>query len=171
MPDALPPQTGPVAAFSRRLSLFCLWAAGTGLVAMTLIILWQVIGRYVFNQSPSWSEQFALYLMIWTVLFGAAAGVREQFHIRMTVLQEAAGAGRKIMLLLAHLVTGGIGLFLVIYGSTLVIRLWDFTIPTLGIPRGSALLPMPLAGAMITFFILEHIAALFRSREVNPSWP
>lgn len=170
MPDPLP-QTGPLSRLSVRLSQLCLWLSGIGLCLMTAIIIWQVIARYGFNASPSWSEQAALYILIWTVLFGAAAGIREQFHIRMTVFQDALGPGRKIVLLFAHLVTGGIGIFLTLYGSNLVMRLWEFTIPTLGVPRGSALLPMPIAGVLITGFVLEHIIALLRGREITPSWP
>ena len=50
--------------------------AAVGLVLMTLIIGWQVFGRYVLNSSPSWSEQASLALMIWYVSLAAAAGVR-----------------------------------------------------------------------------------------------
>ena len=35
------------------------------LVAMVIIICYQVIMRYVFNRSPSWSEEIAIRLMIW----------------------------------------------------------------------------------------------------------
>ena len=165
------PTEGPVARMSRLLSLACMWLAGIGLCAMTAIILWQVFARYVLNSSPSWSEQAALYILIWTILFGGAAGVRENFHIRMTAFQDAIGKHRVIPLIVAHLITGAIGVFLVIYGANLVVKLWDFTIPTLGVPRGSAMLPMPIAGVLITGFVLEHLVAIFRGREVTPSWP
>ena len=33
--------------------------AAAGLVAMTVIVGWQVIGRYVLGSSPSWTEQAA----------------------------------------------------------------------------------------------------------------
>lgn len=154
------------------LSRACLWFSGFGLIAMSAIILWQVFARYVLNASPSWSEQAALYLMIWTVLFAAAAGVREEFHIRITVARDAlAVRPRKAAFLAAHLVTALVGVFLAIYGTRLVIGLWGYAIPTLGLPRGSAFLPMPVAGAMIAGFALEHIYALVKDTDVDPSWP
>lgn len=162
---------GPLAALSAGISFACLWASGVGLCLITLIILWQVFARYVLNSSPSWSEQLALYLLVWIVLLAAAAGVRERFHIRITALQDAIGGqGRTLMLEASHLVTGLIGLFLAVYGTSLVASLWAYPIPTLGLSRGSAFLPLPLAGVLTLFFSLEHLLALRSSKEVRPLW-
>ena len=57
------------------LSLACLYLAGLGVVLMTIIIGWQVFGRYVLNDTPSWSEPLSLQLMSWFILLGAAVGV------------------------------------------------------------------------------------------------
>ena len=62
-----------------------------GLLAMTAIISWQVFGRFVLNSSPSWTEQASLVLMIWYVMFAAAAGVHEGFHIRIGLIEERLG--------------------------------------------------------------------------------
>lgn len=160
-----------VATLSRRASLALLWLSGAGLVAMSLIILWQVFARYVLNASPSWSEQLALYVLVWTVLLGAAAGVREGFHIRITAAHDAlAPPARRWALIASHAVTGLIGTFLTVYGAQLVARLWAYDIPTLGLPRGSAFLPLPVAGALIAAFSAEHVVAVLRGREVTPAW-
>ena len=55
--------------------------ASLGLVVMTLVIGWQVFGRYVLNASPVWSESVALITMLYFVLLAAAVGVYEQFHL------------------------------------------------------------------------------------------
>ncbi|MGF1544426.1 MAG: TRAP transporter small permease [Parvularculaceae bacterium] len=157
---------------SRRVSLACLWLSGIGLCAMSAIILWQVFARYVLNASPAWSEQLALYLMVWTVLLASAAGVREQFHIRITLLQDRASPGvRRALLIATHLVVGAVGVFLLVAGIDIVGRTWAIAIPTLNLPRGSALIPIPLAGLLIAAFSLEHVSAILRGREVTPLWP
>ena len=166
-----PATSGVVAAISRMASRACLWLSGLGLIAITLIILWQVFARYVLNASPSWSEQSALYILVWTILLAAAAGVREGFHIRITAVQNALPPpSRKIAVIATHLVTAGIGVYLMVYGATLVSALWSYDIPTLGVPRGSAFLPIPLAGALIVFFSAEHTLALIRDEKVSPLW-
>ncbi|MEL6666472.1 MAG: TRAP transporter small permease, partial [Pseudomonadota bacterium] len=44
------------------------------------------------------------------------------------------------------------GLVIVVAGWQLTTTLWAFDIPSLGLPRGLALLPLPIAGALITLF-------------------
>lgn len=138
-------------------------AGAAGLILMTAIIGWQVFGRYVLNSSPTWAEQAALVLMIWYVFFAAAAGVREGFHIRILALEAVLSPrGRHLMRLGAHLVVGLSGLAIAIWGGELVARTWSHVIPTLGLPRGVAYLPLPLSGALIVLFttelVLEDIA-------------
>ena len=160
-----------LARTSRLASLACLWAAGTGLCLITLLVLYQVLMRYAFQATPAWSEQAALYLLVWTVLIGAAAGVRERFHIRIEAGQDALPPkARRRAILSAHVVTGLIGVFLVVYGAQLVATLWPYAIPTLGLPRGSAFLPLPVAGLLIAAFSAEHVLALRRGEEVLPLW-
>ena len=62
--------------------------SGTALVLMTIIITVQVFGRYVLNASPVWAEQAALLILIWCVFMAAAAGMREGFHIRISVMVD-----------------------------------------------------------------------------------
>jgi TRAP-type C4-dicarboxylate transport system permease small subunit len=132
--------------------------AALGLVAMTLIIGWQVFGRYGLGSSPTWSDPAALTLMIWFVTLAAAAGVREGFHIRIVALEEAVPkpVGRA-MRVLSHLVVGGCGAALAFWGAQLVVRTWGYDMPGLGIPRGAAYAGLPLAGVLIVLFSLERV--------------
>ena len=132
--------------------------AALGLVAMVIIIAWQVFGRYVLHSSPSWSEQAAMTLMIWFVLLAAAAGVREGFHIRIVALEEAvAPPVRKAMRITADLLMAACGVAMVAWGGEMVMRTWSHVIPSLGLPRGLAYLGMPISGALIALFSLERI--------------
>jgi TRAP-type C4-dicarboxylate transport system permease small subunit len=135
-----------------------LYAGAAGLILMTAVIGWQVFGRFVLNSSPSWAEQLALVLMIWFVFFAAAAGVREGFHIRILAMESLLSArNRSRMRLAAHLVVGASGIAIAIWGGELVARTWHHTIPTLGLPRGFAYLPLPLSGLLMAFFTIELI--------------
>lgn len=139
-------------------SALLLRAGAVGLIAMTAIIGWQVFGRYVLNSSPSWAEQTALVLMIWYVFFAAAAGVREGFHIRILALESVLPPrGQRVMRFVAHLVVGACGIAIAVWGSELVLRTWSHVIPTLGLSRGFAYLPLPLSGVLIAFFTVELI--------------
>jgi TRAP-type C4-dicarboxylate transport system permease small subunit len=156
---------------SALLSNVARWISGFGLLLMALIIGWQVFARYVLNDSPAWSEQAALLLMIWYVMLAAAAGVREDFHIRISVFADAfPGAAGKAVRILAHLVVGLFGAGMVIWGTELAVTTWSHAIPTLALPRGVAYIPIPLSGLLIIGFSIERILAEARNREVTRTW-
>jgi TRAP-type C4-dicarboxylate transport system permease small subunit len=150
----------PLQQLSLMASRLLIGLAAAGLIAMTAIIGWQVLGRYVLGASPSWSEQAAQVLMIWFAFLAAAAGVREGFHIRIVALEEAVPPGvRAVMRAIAGLVVAGSGLAMLVLGGELVLRTWSHTIPSLGLPRGLAYLGLPIAGALIFLFALERLFA------------
>ena len=128
------------------------------MVAMTAIISYQVIARYFFNDSPVWSERLSLVLLGYLVFFGAAAGVHERFHIRIDAIRNAfpAKIGRAVDVI-SNLAVAGAGLVMVVAGIMLTTTLWPFDIPSLAIPRGMALLPLPISGALITLFALAQL--------------
>lgn len=152
---------------TRRASDILLKLGAAGLVLMTAIVGWQVFGRYILNSSPSWSEQASLTLMIWYVAFAAAAGVREGFHIRITVIEDIAPKKvKRVMRLAADLVVAGCGVAMAIWGTELVVKTWSHVIPSLGLPRGMAYLGLPIAGALIALFSLERLLEEAKGRKV-----
>ncbi|NJM50704.1 MAG: TRAP transporter small permease [Sphingomonadales bacterium] len=135
-----------------------------GLVLMTAIIGWQVFGRFILDSSPSWSEQASLLLMIWYALFAAAAGVREGFHIRIALLEDISSAemGRYIRITI-HALVALFGAIMLYYGIELVREVRDHVIPSLGLSRGIAYIPLPVSGLLILIFALAHLRDEYKS--------
>lgn len=135
------------------LSRISLFISASSIVLMTAIITYQVIARYFFNASPAWSERLSLVLLAYLVFFGAAVGVHERFHIRIDALRNAVSPKiAKSFDVFANFAVAAAGLVMVIAGLKLTTTLWAFNIPSLGLPRGLALLPLPISGALITLF-------------------
>ena len=127
-----------------------------GLLTMTAIIAWQVFGRFVLNSSPSWTEQASLILMIWYVMFAAAAGVHEGFHIRIALLEEKLGDSASPLIRLVAVIVALIGLVLLVYGAQLCWAVRDNTVPSLGISRAVAYIPLPVSGLLMALFALPQ---------------
>ncbi len=154
--------------FTHVVADLLLKVAAFGLVLMTVIVGWQVFGRYVLNATPSWSEQAALTLMIWYVSLAAAAGVRQGFHIRIVALEEAAPpVVRKAMQVMSNLVVGACGIAMLVWGGELVMLTWSHVIPSLGISRGLAYLGLPIAGAVMALFALERVLETLIAEPLN----
>lgn len=150
------------------ISRLCLWLSASGLVLMTAVIGWQVWGRYVLNDTPNWSERLSLFLMIYFILFAAAAGVHEGFHLGLVVIRDALPKrARRVAGVLINLAVGGFGCGMVWFGAQTAAATWPHTIPTLGLSTGIYYLPFPIAGAIIAFFSLVRILNALAGRETG----
>lgn len=53
------------------------------LVAMLIIVFWQVVLRFVFNSANSWSEELARYLHVMLVYISCGYATRMREHIKI----------------------------------------------------------------------------------------
>jgi TRAP-type transport system small permease protein len=153
------------------LSKLCLVLAVIGLIAIILCVQWQVIGRYIFNDTPTWAEALALVLVLFVTAFGVAVGVRDAGHIgleSMVVLLPEKWQHRIEVLI--HVLVGAFGVLMVYGGWIWMAAKWNEKKPMLPITDGIDYLPVVIAGALIVLFSIEHIIALARGTVVEPAW-
>ncbi len=144
------------------LSLACLYLAGLGVVLMTIIIGWQVFGRYVLNDTPSWSEPLSLQLMSWFILLGAAVGVRESVHLGLDIVRHNMPPSvQRLMDLISLGLICIFGGAMSYYGTQLAMGTWTARIPVLGWPGGIDFIPLIVGGALIAVFALERFIDTF----------
>lgn len=142
----------------RWLSRIALWIAGLGLLAMTAAVAWQVTGRYVLNDSPSWTEPFSLLLMSWFILLGAAVGVREGDHLGFEIgLHFAPPWLRRLMQLTTHVLITAFGVCMAVYGWELAMGTWSAKMAGVNLPQGVDYLPLAGGGVLIALFSFEKL--------------
>jgi TRAP-type C4-dicarboxylate transport system permease small subunit len=61
-------------------------AAGVGLVLVVAITLYNVVNRYVLEQSAAWAPEAAEMLFAWVVFLGASAAWKRGMHISISVV-------------------------------------------------------------------------------------
>lgn len=143
------------------LSRASLYIAGVGMVAMTLIVGWQVFARYVLNDSPSWSEPLSLHIMAWFIMLGAAVGVRESVHLGLDVVRHVMKPAVQFAMDLTSLgLITVFGCAMAYYGTLLSAGTWTASIPVLGWPGGVDFFPLIAGGAMIALFAAERFVDL-----------
>lgn len=125
--------------------------------AMLLAIAYQVLMRYVFGATPSWSEELALLLFSWTVLGGFALGVYEGWHVRLTLLPDALPARlRRWMERLTDAVTACLGVFLAWAGLRFMEVTEGSVSAAIEYPIEILNVMAPIAGALIALFGAER---------------
>ena len=142
-----------------------------GLFGIVFVVMWQVFGRYVMNDTPTWAEGAALVLVIYVTMLGAAACVRDAGHIGMeSILVLLPEKLREKFEIVIHVVVGCFGAMMVWYGTLLGKSVMNYKIPSLGISEGINYVAVVVAGALIILFCIEHIIAIVTGKEVIPSW-
>ena len=157
--------------FCAALAKLCLQIGVVGLVLLIMAVLYQVIGRYVFNDSPTWAESGAVLLVLYVTMLGMAVGVRDAGHIGLESLLVLAPENVRLkMELLIHGLVLLFGVVMAYNCGLLAQSVWDYKIPTLGISEAFKYIPPAMAGVLVALFSMEHIIALMRNEEVEPAW-
>ena len=153
------------------LSKACLVLAVIGLITLILCVQWQVIGRYVLNDTPTWAEAFALLLVLFVTAFGVAVGVRDAGHIGLeSMVALLPDSWRHKIEILIHLLVGSFGALMVYGGWVWMVAKWGEKKPMLPVPDGIDYLPLVIAGVLIVLFSIEHMVALMQGKVVEPAW-
>jgi TRAP-type C4-dicarboxylate transport system permease small subunit len=157
--------------FCAALARLCLKVGVGGLGLLIVAVLYQVIGRYVFNDTPTWAESGAVLLVLYVTMLGMAVGVRDAGHIGLESLLVLVPEGLRLkMELLIHSLVLVFGLVMAYNCAVLAQSVWGYKIPTLGLSEAFKYAPPAMAGALIALFSLEHIVALLQGEEVEPAW-
>lgn len=138
------------------------WFTITLFAALVLDVLWGVISRYVPGIRPSdWTEELAVYLLVWVSLLGAALTYRGYGHLGVDyfVAKLEASAQRLVAIIIemATLIFAG---FALCYGGwRLVIDNLDANqlTPVLQWKTGYLYCAVPLSGLFFCAFAIEHL--------------
>lgn len=136
------------------------WLVTVFLSVMSVIVTIQVIMRYVFGSSLSWSEELARYLAIWLIYIGVSYAAKESRHVSVTII-ELFISRRKFAYLtvIANCVFFVFALVLLYYGTILLMRtarMGQIT-PALALPMWMIYASAPVGFALTAFRLMQRI--------------
>lgn len=157
--------------FCAALSRLSLILASIGLIAVILCVQWQVFGRYVLNDTPTWAEALAMLLVLFVTAFGLAVGVRDSGHVGLeSMVALLPEVWQRRIELLIHALVGLFGALMTYGGWVWASAKWGEKKPMMPVPDGIDYVPLIIAGVLIVLFSIEHIAANLRGITVEPAW-
>ena len=125
--------------------------------ALVVIIGWQVLARYILNDSPSWSEPLAMFLLLYAVMLAAAVGIRRKSHLGLVWFRQKLSARHQLLVDRCEaLVIFLFGVSMLYYGLQMAAQTWRYILPGLPIPMGSQYLALVFGGFAIGLFSLEN---------------
>lgn len=151
-----------MAAIIEWMSNWCARITTAAVLAIGILLVWclliSIFFRYVIGYALSWPEEISMLLFVWLVLLAGSLGVREGFHVRLSVLFKRLPV--RIRTIWAFLITLAITVFgavLVYSGRDLVVRTAGSFSATIRYPMEILYYPVPLCGALIILHGLSHL--------------
>lgn len=170
-PHGQPPSNNAYSRLCAFLSKTSLMLAVVLLITIIVCVQYQVVGRYIFNDTPTWAEGLALQLVLYVTALGVAVGVRDAGHIGFDTLVEMLPEPLRIKAhVLIHLLVALFSGIMAWSGWVWAQLKWSDIKPMMGVPVGLDYLALVVAGVLMVMFSIEHIVALLRGEEVVPAW-
>jgi TRAP-type C4-dicarboxylate transport system permease small subunit len=125
---------------------------------LTLDVLWQVFTRFVLKNPCTWSEELAVFMIIWVALLGSAVALGRGSHLGVDYFVSKLPEKLRIKceFVVFFLIAAFSLTVFVIGGINLVIsilRLGQIS-PSLGIEVGYVYLAIPISGFFMTLYSL-----------------
>ena len=126
---------------------------GGGLfLALFVVFLVQITARFGFNKPLAWTDEAAVVLYVWVILWGAAVMVPAREHVVFDLLWNSVGRrGRQAMAVVGHSVIGGLSLWA-------LPATWDYV--TFMAREGTPVLGLPFMWVFMPFVLLLVALAL-----------
>ena len=138
------------------------------LFLMVAIICYQVVMRYVFNRSPSWSEEVAIVLMIWFGILAIPIGVKLNLHIGIEYIYNRCPEPLQyIISRFVYLLIGGFGLVMLVYGIQLTDFMTMSTLPATKLSSAVEYVVIPISGVLLIFNAVELLFKSYKTFQVE----
>lgn len=130
------------------------------IIVMVLLVLWQVIARYVLNNPSTFSETLTRYLFVWLVLVTATYAFGKREHMYISVLNDRLkGTVKTIVNILIEVLTIAFAVCVMAYGGSIITNMQMVSMDSsLHIPMGVVYAIIPICGVFIVFYCLCNIA-------------
>jgi TRAP-type C4-dicarboxylate transport system permease small subunit len=154
----VPAAASGVQRWLERLADAAIALAVLALVGLVLVQGWQVVARYVLNDSPSWTEPLTLLLLSTAMSMGAAVGVHSKRHFGFFLLADALGPRlQRLLHAVSPLVILCIGGTLAWWGAVLLLDGFDIRAAGADLPQSINYLPLSVGGALMVIFALNQL--------------
>jgi len=157
-----------MSALADRVYHGLLWAVGTLLGVLTVVVSYQVIGRYLsFIPRALWTEEIARLSLEWLVFLGAALALRRNEHFVIDLIPARVDARfRKPIQLVILAFVAVAAVALVLGGLAFAQTGADRISTTSGISLVWAFSAIPVAGVVMLFFVVELAVRTMRGESV-----
>jgi TRAP-type C4-dicarboxylate transport system permease small subunit len=138
------------------------------LLIFTVIVMMQVVARYILHSPLTWSEQIARYLFIWMIMLGTPLAMHMKVHIAFDMILKRFPPFIKLIIETVHVVLmTAFSCYWFAKSMDLVLRSTETIAAGIEIPMNYIYAAQPAGAALLFFVCCEALADLknaFRSK-------
>jgi TRAP-type C4-dicarboxylate transport system permease small subunit len=140
------------------------------LAIMVMLLFIQVVGRYVFEDPPDWTEELARAVFIYVTFIGGALAIVRNAHLRIESLHERLAPRTKMALDIVLVSIGIVFLAATLYYSIgLLTRLAHQPMTSVPVSKAFVFAAVPIGCALMLVYELlrvrNYVRALVQHRE------
>jgi TRAP-type C4-dicarboxylate transport system permease small subunit len=136
----------------------------TLIVLTILVIVTQIISRYVLNSSLPWPDEVSRILLVWITFLGTAAVMKRSGHMGLEFLAERLGPRWGMLVeAVSSLAVIAFAVIVVIAGWEMTVQGAQRTTPALGISFVLVYASMPVGAALVALRACAQLIAQLRA--------
>ncbi|SBS24746.1 2,3-diketo-L-gulonate TRAP transporter small permease protein YiaM [Marinomonas spartinae] len=134
--------------------------AVSALLGIVVVVIIQVVSRFMLPSSPIWTEELSRYLFLYLIVFSSGLVIRHNRHVRLELFHWALPpAWHKAYQIFCHVLIGGFAYYILPFALKYVmIGRWQ-TSPTLEIPMSWIFMSVYVFFCVTVFYSV--VCALF----------
>ncbi len=124
-------------------------------------VLWGVFSRYIIGTQSRWTEELAIYLLVWVTFLATPLAYHEKAHLGVDFLvRKMHPSVAPSCEVITHICSGLFSVIVLCFGGWLLV---SETLearqlsPALGVPVGIFYSVVPISGAILSLFCLYGI--------------
>lgn len=144
------------------------WVCAVLVGLLAAVVFLQVFNRFVLKTPLAWSEDLAMLLFQWVAFLGAAVGVKRVRHFGIElVVKVLPETIRRWVELAVPVIMGIVAVTMISEGLGLVALNRTRIYSTMDLSYTWAFLPIPLSGALIIAYLIQHEVHRWRGRRAE----
>jgi TRAP-type C4-dicarboxylate transport system permease small subunit len=150
------------------LNNFEIYFAAVIFAGMTVLLFVQVVSRYVFHYSFTWTEEISDILFVWMIYLGVAAAVTYRKHLKIDAFVVTVPfKARRILLIIDEIIFFAFSLYIIFPMMTLVnnFAARSACSSILRIPKALSYVMIPLCFLLTAVRLIQDIIRLTKEKE------
>lgn len=137
-------------------------------IVIMVLLFMQVVSRYVFRHSFTWTEELSVILFVWMTYAGVSSAITYRKNLRIDALLNAVPfKAKKVMLIISDVVCIVFDIYLIFPFLQLINGIGSAKTPILGIPRALSYWLIPFIMVVCVVKLVADIFKLAKEDEKN----